>query len=80
LQLRLRHGEISVLVKILQTWKLHIICYKLILRDIHQTESRYTHGAITEVVLLSMALLAIAQDSSLVGSSEANKALEIELG
>ncbi|KAF2814393.1 uncharacterized protein BDZ99DRAFT_516987 [Mytilinidion resinicola] len=76
----LRHGERAVLVKVFQTWKLYTTCDRLHKRgNPRDIDTSVRAAAICEIMLLSMALLAIATDSSQIGSSEVNKALEIEL-
>ncbi|KAF2258915.1 hypothetical protein CC78DRAFT_548756 [Lojkania enalia] len=77
----LSHGEQAVLVKFLQGWKLYNFTYKPY--DGELARNQDTAGAastICEILLVAMALLSIAMDSSQMGSSEVNKALEIELG
>jgi hypothetical protein len=69
----------SVLVKILQGWKLNVLCAWW--QAAKEPEGGDADDVSTCLVaLLTMALLAIAMDSSQIGSNEANKALEIELG
>ena len=46
----------------------------------YRTRPSLTSLAVSELVLLTMALVAISTDSSQMGSPELNKALEIELG
>lgn len=72
----LHQADKVILVKILQGWKLRTICVKLA----GGSSRPNSCAAKAEILLISMALLEIAIDNSSMGSSEANKALEIELG
>jgi hypothetical protein len=71
----LNHHSHAILVKVLQGWKLNVLYNELQSRAVHDNSI-----AVSELVLLTMALVAISTDSSQMGSSELNKALEIELG
>jgi hypothetical protein len=80
----LRNVDYVVLLKVLQAWKLHSICSKpgrgeTSLNNFPATAA-LAASTTCEILLISMALLSIATDSSKMGSSEVNKALEIELG
>jgi len=69
----------SVLIKILQGWKLNVLCAWCEAAK-EPTDGDSDDVSVCLVALLTMATLAIAMDSSQIGSNEANKALEIELG
>jgi hypothetical protein len=68
----------AVLVKVLQAWKLYLFSDTFLQGN--RVGSTARNVAVCQMVLLTMALSATAMDSSQIGSSEVNKALEIELG
>ncbi|EXJ59334.1 uncharacterized protein A1O5_12215 [Cladophialophora psammophila CBS 110553] len=70
--------EQSILMKVLQIWKLNVVSERLWAGS-EATKGAYD-AAICEAMLLNMALLAIAADSSASDPSENNKVLEVEFG
>lgn len=77
----LENGEQVVLVKLFQGWKLHSFCYHLCESGWPKPDEPRSLASVTrEILLTKMALLSIAMNRSHMGSSEVNKALEVELG
>lgn len=87
-ELKLSDSGRIVLEKVLQTWKLHEFCLNFRTgTSVSQIKLEDRAAVITKrsaaramLLLLSMALLGTATDSAVLGSSEDNKALEVELG
>lgn len=80
--LLLPYGQQMSLLKILQGWKLHVFAAKIRRPGLPKNMPDPANQAVAacELLLITMATLAISSDASRMGSGEVAKALEIELG